>query len=165
MAQSGLMSAPFLDDELVLIAAPGHPLAKHAPVSLERLAETPFLMREAGSGTREVVERALADWKIVPNVMMELGHTEAIKNAVAAGLGVSILSRMTVVRDVADGRLAILPIAAGRIRRHLLAVQRSPGFLAPATRAFLEQIQPSFPDALYQTHVGSAGIVHAGHRW
>lgn len=165
VAQSGLMSAPFLDDELVLIAAPGHPLAKHAPVSLERLAETPFLMREAGSGTREVVERALADWKIVPNVMMELGHTEAIKNAVAAGLGVSILSRMTVARDVADGRLAILPIAAGRIRRHLLAVQRSPGFLAPATRAFLEQIQPSFPDALYQTHVGSAGIVHAGHRW
>lgn len=168
VVQPGLTSAPFLEDELVLTVAPNHPLLKQSPVSLERLAEAPFLMREAGSGTREVVARALAEWKIVPNVMMELGHTEAIKNAVAAGLGVSILSRMTVVRDVADGRLTILPIAAGRIRRHLLAVQRSPGFLAPATRAFLEQIQPSLADALHQNHenhAGPAGIVPAGHRW
>ena len=165
VVQSGLMSAPFREDELVLIVAPQHPLVELAPVSLQDLAETPFLMREAGSGTREVVEQAFAGWQIVPNVMMELGHTEAIKNAAAAGLGVSILSRMTVARDVADGRLAMLPIAAGRIQRNLLAVQRSPGFLAPATRAFLEQIQPSLPEALCQHRAEPAGIVHAGDRW
>ncbi|MGI8484759.1 MAG: LysR family transcriptional regulator [Thermomicrobiales bacterium] len=165
VAQPGLTSVPFLEDELVLIVAPGHALMQHAPVSREDLAATPFLMRESGSGTREVVEQALAGWEIVPNVMMELGHTEAIKNAVAAGLGVSILPRMTVARDVVDGRLAILPIAVGRILRNLLAVQRSPGFLAPATRAFLEQLQPSLPSALLQHRPGQAGIVHARERW
>lgn len=165
VAQPGLLSAPFLEDELVLIVATDHPLTRHSPVSREDLADTPFLMREAGSGTREVVEQALAEWEVVPNVMMELGHTEAIKNAVAAGLGISILSRMTVARDVADDRLAILPMAAGRIRRNLLAVQRSSGFLAPATRAFLGQIQPSMLAAFHQYRVDGAGIDHAGERW
>jgi len=138
----------FRKDELVLIAAPGHPLCAQVPVGMPELAEVPFLMREVGSGTREIVERAFARWGIVPNVMMDLGHTEAIKNAVAAGLGVSILSRMTVARDVAEGRLVILPIAAGPIQRDLFVVQRANGHLTPASRAFLDLLTPRHKSTL-----------------
>lgn len=151
VAAPELTVTPFRRDELVLIAAPGHPLCTQAPVGMSELAAVPFLMRESGSGTREVVAQAFLRWGIVPNVMMELGHTEAIKNAVAAGLGISILSRMTVARDVAEGRLVALPIAAGPIQRDLFVVQRATGHLTPASRAFL--------DLLTTTHKSTLDVV------
>jgi DNA-binding transcriptional LysR family regulator len=85
-------------DELVAVAAPSHRWCqgKKRRVLLGELAGEPFLCRERGSGSREVIEAALQERGLSIEPAMALGSTEAIKSAVAAGLGVAILSRLTV---------------------------------------------------------------------
>lgn len=100
---------PWQDDILVVFAAASHPLAQGA-VSLSRLAQAQWVLRESGSGTREEVERLL-----LPHVggfaqVMEMGHSEAIKRAVAAGLGVSCLS-LHVVRELLDSGQVVAVLA------------------------------------------------------
>jgi DNA-binding transcriptional LysR family regulator len=130
-------STPWLDDELVLIVPVGHPLASAGPATAKALADAPFLAREPGSGTRDVVSEALDAWGVVPRVYMELGHTEAIKQAVVAGIGVSILSRLTVERELAAGLLVSPPMTPGRITRTLWIVMRSEYRPSSAARAML----------------------------
>lgn len=132
---------PWREDELVLIAPAGHPLASGGPVSAAALAAAPFLAREPGSGTRDVVEGALAAWGVVPSVLMELGHTEAIKQAVIAGLGVSILSRLTVQREIGAGLLVTPSLAPGRITRTLQIAMRREYRPSGAARAMLDLLE------------------------
>lgn len=139
-----LAAEPYLRDELVLITAPAHPFAALPEVPLDALAREPFLLREPGSGTREVVARALAERGVEPPVAMELGHTEAIKQAVAAGLGVSILSRLTVEREVAQGLLATVPIAGLTIGRHFLLVRRRGARPSAAAHAWLDVLREEY---------------------
>jgi DNA-binding transcriptional LysR family regulator len=94
-----LLTQPFMENPLVVMAHPDHPLLAEMPITLERLAREPFLMREIGSGTRLTVEQAFASRGIRPNIRMELGSNEAIKQAILGGLGVSILSRHTIGVD------------------------------------------------------------------
>lgn len=129
---------PWREDELLLVVAPGQPLASGGPVGPDALAAAPFLMREPGSGTRNVVTAALGVWGVTPDVLMELGHTEAIKQAVIAGLGVSILSRLTVQREIAAGLLVALPMAQGRITRTLQIAMRRDYRPSGAARAMLD---------------------------
>ena len=86
---------PFLDNPLVVMAPAWHPLAGQTQVSLKRLAEEPFIMREPGSATREAVENLFDSHGVRLKVRMSLGSNEAIKQAIAGGLGVSVLSRHT----------------------------------------------------------------------
>lgn len=137
VSDAELIASRFLHDTLVLIAAPQHPLARAGLATIDDLATTPFLMREMGSGTREIVSAALAAHGIVPPVAMDLGHTEAIKQAVAAGLGVSILSRLTIEHELALDLLRIVPIAGMTIDRWFLIAQRRQAHLSLAARAFL----------------------------
>ncbi|PXX46015.1 LysR family transcriptional regulator [Aquitalea magnusonii] len=100
---------PWQDDILVVFAAASHPLAQGA-VSLSRLAQAQWVLRESGSGTREEVERLL-----LPHVggfaqVMEMGHSEAIKRVVAAGLGVSCLS-LHVVQELLDSGQVVAVLA------------------------------------------------------
>ena len=133
----GLTVRVFARDELVVIAPPTHPLAKKRRPAAADLNGLPLIVREPGSGTRAVVEHALAAAKVTPGDLLTLGHTEAIKRAVAAGLGISVLSELAVRQESADGRLAVLRPAGLRLRRplHLLTVAgRSP---SPAAAAFV----------------------------
>lgn len=127
-------------DQLVPIAAPGHPLARPGGVAIEELLATPFLHREVGSGTREVVEAALRRHGVLPTVAMELGSTEAIKQAVAAGLGVSIVSAAAVQQELALRRLVIPDVAGLRVERtlNLLRVAGRPA--SRAANAFLAAV-------------------------
>jgi DNA-binding transcriptional LysR family regulator len=120
--QPGLELAPWHEDELVVIAAPDHPLVRQHSIRAEDLGAVPFVLREAGSGTREVMEQVLAGRGIAVDVSMELGSTEAVKQAVAAGLGISIVSRSTIQLELATRRLTILPMADLTIRRVLSRV-------------------------------------------
>jgi DNA-binding transcriptional LysR family regulator len=97
---------PWKDDELVVIAAPGHDWLKKRQVTPSMLAQAGWIMREKGSGTREVFEKAMTDCGLQHGIQIELGHTEAIKKAVEAGLGVSCLSRLAVTRELEQGWLA-----------------------------------------------------------
>ncbi len=126
-------------DELVLIAAPGHPLVRTAaaePLPASMLEDQLFLIREVGSGTREVGEAALAQRGIQLKHTVELGSTEAIKETIAAGLGLAIVSRATIVDELRLGRLVILPIKGLDMRRTFTRVRLIGRTLSPAARAF-----------------------------
>jgi DNA-binding transcriptional LysR family regulator len=123
-------------DELVVIAAPGHPLAGKPRVPVSAVQQEPFILREPGSGTRAVEERALARLKVRARAVMALGSTEAIKRVVAAGVGLAIVSRLAVAAECAAGTLAVLAVAGLHIERPLHLVRRKGRRDGPAVRAF-----------------------------
>lgn len=95
-------------DSLVLIVPKGHELARYESVPITRLADFPYIHREEGSGTREVLMEHLSAAGVAPNdlnVVMELGSLEAIKGAVEAGMGISVLSNATILKEVKLGTL------------------------------------------------------------
>ena len=104
-------SAVIGDHPQVIIAPPDHPLAKQRSISPREIAKETILMREAGSGTRLLAERFLAQHGIEPRIGMEIGSNETIKQAVMAGLGIAFISAHTIAAEIGDGRLAILDVA------------------------------------------------------
>jgi DNA-binding transcriptional LysR family regulator len=126
----------FHQDELVMIAAPDHRLAGQSQVPLSAVQEEPFILREPGSGTRAVEERALARLKLPVRVIMALGSTEAIKRVVAEGVGLAIVSRLSVRAECAAGTLAMLPVAGLPIARALHLVRRKGRRDGPTLQAF-----------------------------
>ncbi|MER5670521.1 LysR family transcriptional regulator [Pseudonocardia alni] len=108
-------------DRLVLVVAPDHPWAGRRAVDASRLASTPLVAREPGSGTREFLERALG--ALAPPVL-ELGSTTAIKNAVAGGAGPAVISGLAVAAEVAAGTLRTVPVRGADLQRRLRAAWR-----------------------------------------
>ncbi len=121
--RSGTVALPWLPDELVVFAGPDHPLAG-ATVGPEALVSPGWIMREQGSGTREVFERALRPWVPEFEVALELGHTEAIKRAVEAGTGIGCLSRLAVERELGQGWLAPVHTPFLDLGRRFLRIHR-----------------------------------------
>src|SRR5688572_15150324 len=122
-------------DELVAIAPAGHPLARKRKVTPAELCREPFVVRETGSQTRSLVERALAEKGYAINPVLSLGSTEAVKQAVAAGLGVAMVSKMVAAAGGADRPVAVLRLTGLTIRRpvyHVRAANRAPGKAAIA---------------------------------
>ena len=128
-------------DELVAITAPGHPALGRAPLTARELSTLPLLMREPGSGSRDVVEAALLERGFRVQPIMALGSTEALKNAVLHGLGVAIVSRLTVEYELRTGRLAELALRDLQIRRDLHLVTLQDKRLSPAARAFIDLLR------------------------
>ena len=113
VSNKNLVVEPCRIDQLVAIAPPHHPLAGKQKVTIAELLEYPFICREEGSGTREVINEYVNHSGISSNdvnTCMELGSPEAIKGAVEAGLGISILSRTTVVKELRLGTLVSVPL-------------------------------------------------------
>ena len=138
-----LSATPFLDNPLVALAPRDHPLARRASsrrIALATFAAEPLLMREKGSGTRMASEEFFAQHGLAPNVRMELGSNEAIKHAVAAGLGVAILSAHTVARHPGRDGLAVLDVEHLPIRRRWALVRREGRIASPVVQAFVEYL-------------------------
>ena len=140
-----LEAVPILDNPLVVVAPSAHPLAARK-VRLRQLEGERWLMREPGSGTRLVAEQHFAAAGFVPKVAMSLGSNEAIKHAVAAGLGVAVLSRLAVESALPAGGqagpgLVILDVARFPIRRHWSAVWRKDQPPTLAARRFVAYLQ------------------------
>jgi DNA-binding transcriptional LysR family regulator len=133
-----LESTVFFQDELVAIAPAGHPLLKRGRVSARELCREPFLLREEGSGTRAVVERALRKKGLKIEPVLSLASPEAIKNAVAAGMGVAIVSRLMVALEVQTGSLGIVPLKDLTIHRPLHRQRVRGRSQSPALAKFLE---------------------------
>jgi DNA-binding transcriptional LysR family regulator len=126
----------FHRDELVMIAAAKHRLAGKRQVPLSAVRDEPFILREAGSGTRAVEERALARLQLPVRTAMALGSTEAIKRVVAEGVGLAIVSRLAVDAECTAGTLAVLPVTGLRIHRPLHLARRRGRRDGPALQAF-----------------------------
>lgn len=126
-------------DELVLVVAPAHRWAAGRGIAPEKLAEEPLLVREEGSATRRVTERALQQAGVTVRIGMELAHTEAVKQAVMAGLGVAFVSVYAVRGELDGGRLCRVPLRGLRIRRHFHVIHSEGRTLTASARAFLER--------------------------
>jgi DNA-binding transcriptional LysR family regulator len=129
--------AVFARDDLVLVAAPDHPAALRAPLSLAVLAGEELLMHEDGSGTRAVTEAALAEKKLRLRPVMVLASSEAIKQTVATGAGLAFLSSAAIRNEVEAGTLVVLKVRGLNIHRPLYRMQPKKARLGPSLRAFL----------------------------
>ena len=127
---------PFMDNPLVVIAAPDHPLARLKRVKFARLAQETFLSREPGSGTRSAMERVFSEHGIQPRISMEMETNEAIKQAVQAGIGLGILSLHSIELELETKRLAMLNVEHFPLLRHWFVAHRSSKRLSSAALAF-----------------------------
>ncbi len=134
----GLVAEPFLPNPLVAIASPEHVLATHPNVPLARLADEVFLLREVGSGTRAAVEELFEVAGMALKVGMVLGHVEAIKQAVAAGLGISVISEAAVKREVRYRTLSILQVEQFPIQRRWYIARLAERPLSTSAAEFIE---------------------------
>jgi LysR family transcriptional regulator, transcriptional activator of the cysJI operon len=131
----------FADDELIVICSPEHVWGEQ--IQIEELINERMIWRESGSGTRLIVENSLREYGILENMesYMELGSTQAIKSAVEAGLGISILPRLTVARELKLGLLREVDIEGVSIFRNLWLVKKQQRFNKIGVSQFLEFIQ------------------------
>ncbi len=136
-----VVSEPFLENQLVVLAPVNHPLAGKKKISMARLSEEPFLVREPGSGTRAAVEKLFLSKGVSPKVRMELGSNEAIKQAIVGGLGVSVLSRHTLSLDAPMKHITILNVEGFPIRRHWYVAYPRGKKLSVIAQAFLEYLK------------------------
>jgi DNA-binding transcriptional LysR family regulator len=139
---AGLVARPWRREEMVLITAPGHPLGRlGADKWKSALQNQIFLVREPGSGTREVVAAALVRHRIVPRETIEIGSTEAIKQMVASGFGIAIVSAAAAADQIALGRIVVVRRRGFTVYRTLQSLalrDRTPSTAALAFNRLLE---------------------------
>jgi len=137
----GVTAEPFLDDEVVGIAAPGAMKLRGGRASVAELAKHTLLVRETGSSTRAVAERALARVGYQPAKRWELDSNEAIKRSVSAGLGVGFVSRLVVEDELERGEVKAFTVqGAASMRRSVNLLRPHGRDLRPAERAFVETL-------------------------
>lgn len=138
--QAGLSVRPFMDNTLVLAAHIDHPLAAASKIPLAQIAGERYLSREPGSGTRIATERLFADQGLALQPYMELGSSEAIKQAIVADLGVSVLSQGSLELELETRRIAILDVQGFPLHRTWNAVHLSGKQLGLTAQTFLDFI-------------------------
>lgn len=129
---------PILENPLVVLAPATHPMARRRRIPFSDLANEPFIVRERGSGTRLTVEREFQERKVPLKIRMELGSNEAIKQAVAGGLGLALLSRSTLSLEPGEQDVAVLDVEGFPIRRHWYLVRPRDKQPSVVARAFLD---------------------------
>ncbi len=157
------IAEPFLLNPLIVLAPADHPLARQRNISLQRLSEEPFLLRERGSGTRKATEQLFAQHNLKIKMRMELGSNEAIKQAVLGGLGISVLSRHTLALDVAADQVVILDVVGFPIERHWYAAYpkgKQPSVVADVFLNYLKQAQHYISDTPHQAAITAVQVKH-----
>ena len=130
----------FLENPLIVLAHKSHPLVDKANIPIQALNDQPFIMREPGSGTRQAIQKLFAQHKVEVKVRLELGSNEAIKQAIAGGLGISVLSQHTIVSEGTRGEFAILDVNHFPIERHWYAAHLSGKHLSVVAETFLNYL-------------------------
>jgi len=151
-ADKHLVKIPFIVERLVLIVPPDHELTQKRTISFKDLNGQKMIMREKGSGTMEIIERELLNHKVTIEPAMELGSNEAIKQAVEAGLGISIISSNVVKLDNDQGRIKILHFSNNRdIIRRFYIIYHKDKYLSDLLKIFLRvasDFSNRFPESL-----------------
>lgn len=132
-----LCTVPFMRDNLCAIIPPGHPLEFEKSVSLEQLAEYPFLMRERGSAGREILDGCFEMKQLNVHPMMESASTQAIVSAVASRIGVAVLPYLLVKKDIQEGRVLQLQLTEP-LERNLNIVYHRSKYLTGNMNTFIE---------------------------
>lgn len=127
----------------IIIGPPDHPLAGRRRIRPSQLSEETFLLREAGSGTRILMQRLFEEMGVNPRSGMEIGSNETIKQAVMAGLGIALLSAHTVIPEISDGRLRIIPVFGFPVMRDWFVVRRQDRRFLPAAQTLWDSFASS----------------------
>lgn len=136
-----LIVDPIGSDEMVLVVPVQHPLARCQDLNPADLADVPLLRREAGSGTRALVDGALQSAGVHQPTWMQLGSVEALKQAVLAGVGVAWLPRLSVARELAASELTVVHVNGLAVHRILSVIRRHDSQLTPLSEQFLQQVR------------------------
>jgi DNA-binding transcriptional LysR family regulator len=132
---------PFTENALVVVAAANHPLCGERDIPAKQLETEPFILREPGSGTRQTTERFFARQDVQMQVRMTLGSDETIKQSVAAGLGLAVLSRNVLTLELATGVLRELDVQGFPLMGHWYVAHLKAKRLSPAAAAFLGMLR------------------------
>lgn len=135
-----LEAIPFLENPLVMAAPPNHPLRDQKGINVRDLRDETFIFREPGSGTRMVMEKYLAKHGLRPNVAMELGTNEAVKQAIMAGIGVSLISELSLGPYLEMDRIGILDVQGTPISTQWHILYHKGRTNSPATNNFINYI-------------------------
>jgi DNA-binding transcriptional LysR family regulator len=138
-SDSDLIFEPWLVDELVVFCAPSHPLAAVGLARSTELAAQKWIVRESGSGTRALFDRAMRASGVDPDVCLQLEHTEAIKRAVESGLGVGCLSRLSLREALRRGSLVEIKTPELALRRRFQFVRQRQRHVSTATQMFIDE--------------------------
>jgi DNA-binding transcriptional LysR family regulator len=130
----------FMPNPLQLVASAAHPLARRRKLTLEALSDERFILREPGSGTRMATEQLFGELKFRPRLRMELGSNEAIRQAVASGLGVAVLSRHALADGQGDGAVAVLKVEGFPLHSQWHVVHPKGKRLSPIATVFREHL-------------------------
>lgn len=147
----------FATHPFVIVAGADHPLARRTLVTVEDIAQETMIVREAGSGTRLAMEGFFREHAIEPNIDMEMGSNEAIKQAVVAGLGISFISQHTLGLELSAGRLVVLPVEGMPVMRRWFLVRHKSKRLTPALGAFWDFVLEFAPAYLKRLEHQAAG--------
>ncbi len=126
------------DDELIVFCAPSHPLAIKGKLSDADIKKCQWILREQGSGTRQTFDRAMHDLLPDIQVLLELEHTEAIKQAVAAGLGLGCVSRVTIQEGIQQGLFVPLTLKGRDLKRSFYLIKHKDKYLSSALQHWIE---------------------------
>ena len=151
---SDLILEKFMEDELVVIVPVDHPWAKKEFISMDSLLSQPFVLRESGSGTRHIMEDKLKQFNLSPDdlqIAMELGSTQAIKEAVEVGLGVSITSKWAIKKDLKFNYLGMTRIENCIFDRNFYLVYNKHHFLTQATETFIKLLKSGTLPTILET--------------
>lgn len=140
-SEPDLIAETFRTDHLVMILSPDHPLLKQDQITLADIARQRFILREPGSSTRQIIENAFAREGIHLLVSMEYGSTDGIKHAVAANLGISIVSELAVLLCEQTGLVVVREIPGMNINRDFSLIYHKDKHLAPLTQTFIQAIK------------------------
>jgi DNA-binding transcriptional LysR family regulator len=144
----GLETRALMPDELVLVVPPGHRWSGRPEVSVDELKTEPLIVREAGSGSRQALERALEATGCSlgeMQIIADIGSTSAIKQAVKAGVGVSVMSRRAAEDECRHGLIACVKLKDLVVTRHFYVITHASRSRSPLCRAFLEFLADEFP--------------------
>lgn len=141
-----LHTEAFANDAMVIIVSADHPLAKQDSVIFSDVNQETWIVREEGSGTREVMERMFAGYQFTPEAIMEFGSTQVIKEAVEAGLGISFLSNWAIRKELTLGTLKALPIKGFPFKRQFSLITQATPFQTKAAKVFIDLLRRRVPE-------------------
>lgn len=133
---SSIVADKLLEDRIVIFATPNHPFASRRDIELKQLTDSPWIIREQGAATRELVERRFSKAKLKPSRVIEMNCPEGVKALVSAGVGISYMSVHGLAAELGRKQLRILNVRDFDVRRPIFAIRHRDKHVSPAMREF-----------------------------
>jgi DNA-binding transcriptional LysR family regulator len=140
---SGILHMPFMEDELVLVSSLAHPFGRKEKITIGELENTEFIVREEGSGTRNLFESVMTERGINWSIVGVYNNAETIKNAVSIGLGVSVISWMAVQKEIERRELTIIEIEEVSFKRQFSIIYHRNKYISPILKRFIQLVLPT----------------------